>query len=114
MNGFNENSRELTANKAIALVQTYEKIVSIEFTNVIFDFYQQGKLLTSEECKRENFDSKTNFFGQMRMVLLTKNVLYNNKICPLSAGVCGCALSVWAHHTRDTNCTHTLTAIRVV
>jgi hypothetical protein len=82
VNGFNENSKKLSANKSFALYQTYEKIESIEFTDVIFDFYQQGKLLANEKCKRENFDSKTKFFGQMRILSLAKNVFYNNKICP--------------------------------
>jgi hypothetical protein len=82
VNGFNENSRELTTKQKSYLYQTHEKIVLIEFTNVIFDFYQHGKLLTSDECKRENFDLKTNFFGQLRILILTRNVFYNNKICP--------------------------------
>jgi hypothetical protein len=78
VNGFNENSRELTVNKAVSLYQT----IFFEFSDVIFYFYQQGKPLTNDKCKRENFDSKTNFFGQMRVLSLANNVFYNNKICP--------------------------------
>ena len=50
--------------------------------NVIFDFYREGKLITNENCKSENFDSETNFFGNTKALLLTADVIYNSKICP--------------------------------
>jgi hypothetical protein len=80
--GFNEKSRGLTGEKDDILSETYSLIRSFKFSNVIFDFYQQGKLITSDECKRENFNSKTNFLGHLKMLILLGNVYYNNKICP--------------------------------
>jgi hypothetical protein len=79
--GFNENSREFTIEKEIALSKIYD-ILFIEFSNVIFDFYRRGNFLKSEECKKENFEARPNFFGPLKNLLLTQNVFYNSKICP--------------------------------
>jgi hypothetical protein len=79
--GFNENSREFTIEKEIALSKIYD-VILVEFSNVIFEFYRRGNLVTSEECKRENFSEGANFFGRLRYISLTKNVFYNSKICP--------------------------------
>jgi hypothetical protein len=81
VDGFNKNNRELSVEKEAALFRLYD-ITVFEITNVIFDFYQQDILLGDDKCKRENFDSKTNFFGQLKGLLLTFNVFFNNKICP--------------------------------
>jgi hypothetical protein len=81
VNGFNEKSRELSVETAAALFRIYD-ITQFKITNVIFDFYQQGILLNDENCKRENFDSKTNFFGQLKALLLIGRVFFNGKICP--------------------------------
>jgi hypothetical protein len=80
--GFNEKSKDLTGEKDDILSQTYGLIRSFKFSNVVFDFYQQGKLVTSDECTRANFKSKTNFFGLLKILILLGNVYYNNKICP--------------------------------
>jgi len=79
--GFNENSREFTFEKEIALSKIYDEIL-VEFSNVVFEFYRQGNLVKSEDCNRENFNAGANFFGRIRHILLTRNVFYNSKICP--------------------------------
>jgi len=80
--GFNENSREITAEKDAILSQTYNFVRAFQFSNIIFDFYRRGVLLKTDDCKRENFDSKTQFFGRLKVMTLIGNVFYNNKICP--------------------------------
>ena len=77
INGFNENSNA-EERKAISA----SMIQSIQMSNVIFDFYRQNKLLSSQNCSDENFDSKTSFFGPIKALFLIKNVFYNNQICP--------------------------------
>ena len=75
INGFNENTHQLVESKM------NNNVRSIQIMYLNFDFYQQGKLI-SENCTRMNFDSKTNFFGSLRVLFLEGNVFYNNKICP--------------------------------
>jgi hypothetical protein len=82
VNGFNENNIKLTAEKALTLSRTNKYIRLVQITNVILGFYRQGYLLKSEQCKIENFDSETNFFGQIKTLFLQDKVFYNHKICP--------------------------------
>jgi hypothetical protein len=74
--GFNENKRAFAT-----MDQSFNEIRSIQITNVNFDFYSQGKLIPSENCTSENFNSKTNFFGSLKFLLLIEKVFYTNKIC---------------------------------
>jgi hypothetical protein len=75
VNGFNVKSREI---KNVFI----NNGISIQLSNVIFDFYREGEMVTNENCKSENFDSETSFFGNIKALLLTANVIYNKKICP--------------------------------
>jgi hypothetical protein len=75
VNGFNANSRDIKKT----LINNGK---SMQLSNVIFDFYSEGHMITNEICKSENFDSKTNFFGNIKALLLTAHVCYNSKICP--------------------------------
>ena len=77
LNGFNENSQIDKRTE-----QNYETIRSIQMNNVIFDFYRKGKLITTQDCSSGNFDSKTNFFGELKALFLLSNTFYNNPICP--------------------------------
>jgi hypothetical protein len=54
-----------------------------DFFNVNFDFYQNGTLITEENCKRENFDrNMKSFFGDIQNLMLNTDVFYNQKTCP--------------------------------
>ena len=54
-----------------------------DFVNVNFDFYQNGTLVTEDNCKRENFDrNMKSFFGDIQHLTINDNVLYNQNICP--------------------------------
>ena len=54
-----------------------------DFVNVNFDFYQNGTLVTEDNCKRENFDhNMKSFFGDIQHLTLNDNVLYNQNMCP--------------------------------
>jgi hypothetical protein len=75
VNGFNEKEFRKTDVMDTA-------VRSIQTQNVYFDFYRQEKLLTSENCIRDNFGSKTNFFGSIKALFFLYKVFYNNKICP--------------------------------
>jgi hypothetical protein len=74
--GFNEKNRE--SDK----VQLFRKLSTIQVKNVNFDFYRQESLLTRENCTKENFNLKTNFFGNLKSLFLIEKVFYNYKICP--------------------------------
>lgn len=74
--GFNENNRKSE------IIQLFRKLSSIQIINVNYDFYRHESLLKSENCTNENFNSKTNFFGNLQSVFLIEKVFYNNKICP--------------------------------
>jgi hypothetical protein len=80
--GFNENNIIMTAEKAQAFSRTYTNIRLVQITNVILGFYRQGSLVKSKQCKRENFDAKTDFFGQVKTPFLLDRVFYDHKICP--------------------------------
>jgi len=75
VNGFNEKNVKTTHSRESALR-------SIQTQNVYFDFYRQEKLLTSENCTRDNFGPNTNFFGSIKVLLFLAKVFYNNRICP--------------------------------
>ena len=58
------------------------RVKSMQLMNVKFDFYREGNSITSENCLRKNFDSTSDFFGNVKALLLTANVIYNSHICP--------------------------------
>ena len=76
LNGFNENAYEVNNVELNGVLRV------LQIMNVNFDFYRRGKLVTSENCTSENFGSKTSFFGSLKSLMLTANVLYNHRICP--------------------------------
>ena len=81
VNGFNQNGQLQRDTK-----QNLNTIRSFQMKNLIFDFYHQGKLLSSQNCSSQNFNFETNFFGEIKVLLLLSNkqsqVFYNSKICP--------------------------------
>jgi len=73
--GFNAKTREIKK-----LMNSNVK--SMQFMNVNFEFYREGNMITNENCTSGNFDSETSFFGNIKALLLTANVIYSEKICP--------------------------------
>jgi hypothetical protein len=73
--GFNAKTREIKK-------LMNRNVKSMQLMNVNFEFYREGNMITNENCTSGNFDSETSFFGNIKALLLTANVIYSEKICP--------------------------------
>ena len=75
--GFNQKTNDTS------LIRIHSKnVISIDMTNVNFDFYQNEILINEDSCLPSSFRNTSGFFGAIKQLSLVSGVNYENKICP--------------------------------